>query len=126
MESNKGTVAGILNITAGIVGLMGTIPLVGLALGGATILGMVPEPEANSLAFLPLVIFLPIAVAGLLAGLVAIFGGVAALNRRRWGLAVAGSIAAIFGFFPLGVIAVIFTILAEPEFRTATDIEVNG
>ena len=117
MESNKGTVAGILDITAGIFGMVGGIPLLALAIGGATVLGMVPEPEANAVAFLPLVILLPLACLCYLAGLIAIFGGVAALNRRRWGLAVAGSIAAVFGFFPVGVLAVIFTILAEPEFR---------
>lgn len=121
MESNKGTVAGILDITAGVIGLLGGIPLVVLAFGGAAVLGMVPEPEANRLAIFPLVLFLPLAIFGFVAGLVAIFGGIAAINRRRWGLSVAGSIAAIFGFFPVGIAAVIFTILAEPEFRAARD-----
>jgi hypothetical protein len=122
MESNKGTLAGILDITAGVIGCVGAIPLAILAFGGAAVLGMVPEPEANRLAMLPLALFLPLAVFGFVAGLVAIFGGVAALNRRRWGLAVAGAIAAIFGFFPVGIAAVIFTILAEPEFRAAREI----
>lgn len=119
MESNKGTVAGILDITAGIFGFVGGIPLLVLAFGGATVLGMVPEPEANAFAFLPLMLFLPLAAMGFIAGLIAIFGGVAALNRRRWGLSIAGSIAAVFSFFPIGIFAVIFTILAEPEFRAA-------
>jgi hypothetical protein len=119
MESNRATVAGILDITAGIFGLVGCIPLLVLAFGGAAALGMVPEPEANRLAIIPLALFLPLAFLGFLAGLIAIFGGIAAVNRRRWGLAVAGAIAAVFGFFPIGVLAVIFTILAEPEFRAA-------
>jgi len=122
MESNKGTVAGILDITAGVIGCVGAVPLAILAFGGAAVLGMVPEPEANRLAMLPLALFLPLAVFGFVAGLVAIFGGVAAINRRRWGLSVAGAIAAIFGFFPVGIAAVIFTILAEPEFRAAKEI----
>jgi hypothetical protein len=124
MESNKATVAGILDITAGIIGCVGAIPLAFLAFGGAAVLGMVPEPEANRLAMLPLALFLPLAVFGFVAGLVAVFGGVAALNRRRWSLAVAGAIAAIFGFFPIGIAAVIFTVLAEPEFRRAAAGEV--
>jgi len=119
MESNKATVAGVLDITAGVIGVLGGIPLLVLAFGGAAVLGMVPEPEANRLVMLPLLLFLPLAVFGFVAGLVAIFGGIAALNRRRWGLSVAAAIAAIFGFFPLGIAAVIFTILAEPEFRAA-------
>jgi hypothetical protein len=36
---------------------------------------------------------------------------------------VVGAIAAIFAFFPVGIAAVVFTILAEPEFRTAREIE---
>lgn len=125
MESNKATVAGILDITAGIFGFVGGIPLLVLALGGAAVLGMVPEPEANRLAFLPMALFLPLALLGFLSGFIAIIGGIAALNRRRWGLSVAGAIAAIFGFFPLGIAAVIFTILAEPEFRAARELEVE-
>ena len=119
MESNKATVAGILDITAGIFGLVGGVPLLVLAFGGAAVLGMVPEPEANRLAILPLALFLPLAIFCFLSGLIAVIGGVSALNRRRWGLSVAGAIAAVFGFFPVGIAAVIFTILAEPEFRPA-------
>jgi hypothetical protein len=126
VESNKATVAGILDITAGVIGCVGAIPLAFLAFGGAAVLGMVPDPEANRLAMLPLLLFLPLAIFGLVAGLVAIFGGIAALNRRRWGLSVAGAIAAIFGFFPVGIAAVIFTILAEPEFRAAREISAGA
>ena len=63
--------------------------------------------------------FLPLALLCFVSGVIAIVGGIAAFNRRRWGLAVAGSIAAVFGFFPVGIAAVIFTILAEPEFRAS-------
>ena len=119
MGSNKATVAGILDITAGIFGFFGGIPLLILALGGAAVLGMVPEPEANRLAFLPMALFLPLALLGFVSGFIAVIGGISAINRRRWGLSVAGAIAAIFGFFPVGIAAVIFTILAEPEFRAA-------
>jgi hypothetical protein len=117
MESNKATVAGILDITAGIFGFIGGIPLLVIAIGGAAALGMVPEPEAKRMAFAPLALFLPLAAGLFIAGLVAIFGGMAALNRRKWGLSVAASIAAVFCFFPVGIAAVIFTVLAEPEFR---------
>lgn len=126
MESNKGTVAGILDITAGIFGFVGGIPLLALALGGSILLGTIPEPEANAVAFLPMVIFLPLALLCFLAGIVAIMGGMAALNRRRWGLSVAASIAAVFSFFPLGVFAVVFTILAEPEFRASSSVPASS
>jgi len=126
MESNKATVAGILDITAGIFGLVGCVPLLVLAFGGAAVLGMVPEPEANRLAILPLALFLPLAIFGFVSGLIAVFGGISAINRRRWGLSVAGAIAAVFGFFPVGIAAVIFTILAEPEFRAARELTASS
>lgn len=123
MESNKGTVAGILDITAGIMGMVGGIPLLVLAFGGAAALGMIPEPEANRLVILPLALFLPLSLFCFVSGLVAVIGGISAINRRRWGWSVAGAIAAVFGFFPLGIAAVIFTVLAEPEFRAAREID---
>jgi len=49
----------------------------------------------------------------------AILGGISALDRKRWGLALAGSIAAIFGpWWPAGILAVIFTALGRDEFRS--------
>ena len=65
-----------------------------------------------------MILFLPLAILCFASGVIAVAGGVAAFNRRRFGLALAGSIAAVFGFFPVGIAAVVFTILAEPEFRT--------
>mgnify|MGYP001816754155 CR=1 FL=1 len=117
-ETSKATVAGILDIIAGIAGLAGGIPLLVIALVGGGVLGSLPEADLRPLAAIPMALFLPLAALCFFSGVVAIAGGIAAFNRRRWGLAVAGSIAAVFGFFPVGIAAVIFTVLAEPEFRT--------
>ena len=116
--TSKATVAGVLDIIAGISGLVGGIPLLVIALVGSGVLSTLPDPEVRPLAVIPLALFLPLAVLCFLSGVLAILGGIAAFNRRRWGLAIAGSIAAVFGFFPVGIAAVIYTILAEPEFRT--------
>lgn len=118
-ETSKATVAGVCDIVAGISGIVGGIPLLVLALVGSGVLAALPEPEVRPLAAIPLALFLPLATLCFVSGVIAIAGGIAAFSRRRWGLAVAGSIAAIFGFFPVGIAAVIFTILAEPEFRAA-------
>jgi len=69
-------------------------------------------------------VFIPFiggAVAGLFAiplilGIVAIIGGVYALRRRIWGLALAGSICAFFCAWFLGIPAIIFVILGKSEF----------
>jgi len=116
-QTSKATVAGVLDIIAGISGLVGGIPLLVLALVGSGILGTLPDPEVRRLAILPMALFMPLALLCFVSGVLAIAGGIAAFNRRRWGLAVAGSIAAVFGFFPVGIAAVVFTILAESEFR---------
>ena len=107
----------LLCFLSGVIAIVGGIPLLVIAIVGSGVLGALPDPDIRPLAILPLAIFLPLALLCFLSGVIAIVGGIAAFNRRRWGLAVAGSIAAVFGFFPVGIAAVIFTILAEPEFR---------
>jgi len=106
-ETSKATVAGVCDIVAGICGLVGGIPLLVLALVGSGVLAALPDAEVRPLAVIPLALFLPLAILCFVSGVVAIAGGVAAFNRRRWGL----------GFFPVGIAAVVFTILAESEFR---------
>ena len=104
----KPTTAGILGIIAGAIGvLFGLI----LAVAGG-ILGTIVG------VFIP---FIGGAVAGVFAiplilGIVAIIGGVYALKRRTWGLALAGSICAFFCVWFLGVPAIIFVILGKREF----------
>ena len=66
---------------------------------------------------LPLVIFLPLAFLSLASGVVALAGGIYALQRRRWGWVVAGGVAALLAFPPLGIVSLVLTALAEPEFR---------
>ncbi len=58
-------------------------------------------------------ITVPLAVTGVLA----LVGGIFALQRKRWGLALAGSIAAFLPFGILGVIATIFTSLSRGDFK---------
>jgi hypothetical protein len=45
-----------------------------------------------------------------------IIGGVYALQRRRWGWALAGSIIAIFRTSVLGILSTIFVAMAKDEF----------
>jgi hypothetical protein len=52
-----------------------------------------------------------------LVGVMAIVGGVFALRKKNWGVALAGAIAGVITFFPCGIPALIFTALAKPEFN---------
>jgi len=51
-------------------------------------------------------------------GIITIIGGIYALLRKIWGLALAGSICALVGpWFVLGILAIIFVSLSKREFR---------
>ena len=59
----------------------------------------------------------PLFMVGLLAimiSIVAVAGGLCALKRRAWGLALAGSICSVFCW--LGIPAIIFIALSKQEF----------
>ena len=61
-----------------------------------------------------------------LCGVLAIVGGVFALKRKRWGLALAGAVAGTVTFFPLGIAAIIFVSMAQPEFSASGSSAVVG
>jgi len=115
--ASKATIAGVLDIVAGGTGLAGACVLAIVGLIGHGVLRTVPEEVPNALAFVPLAFFLPLAGFLLLLGLLAIAGGVAALRRGPWWLAVVGSAAALLTFIPLGIASLVFVVLAEEEIR---------
>ena len=104
----KPTTGGILAIIAGAIGvLFGLLLAVAGAFAGAVVGAFIP--------------FIGGAVAGafaipLILGIVSIIGGAYALKRRLWGLALAGSICALFCAWFLGIPAIIFVILGKSEF----------
>jgi hypothetical protein len=117
--TSKATIAGVLDIIAGVMSLIGAgvTFLIGVVGSGAIRIAAGHDPHAGPLSLSPLAVFLPIAALCVLLGVVAIVGGIAAFHHQRMGLAVAGSIAALFAFLPLGIAAIILTVMAENEFR---------
>ncbi|MGA7678366.1 MAG: hypothetical protein WCA51_08375 [Dehalococcoidia bacterium] len=101
------TTAGILDIIAGSCGLI--CALVFVSLGG--IMRFVPNVPAYLWP-----IFTALAVPLALIGILAIVGGIYALRRKAWGLALAGSIAAFFPSWILGLTAIVLTALSKNEF----------
>ena len=115
----KPTTAGILSIVAGAGGLIGGIVVVALGsiLGG--ILGSVPEFLGGEEIDITLIIFGLFRAIGapiIVIGAIAIAGGVFALRRRIWGLALAGAILALFCEPLLGILAIIFVAMGKEEF----------
>jgi hypothetical protein len=112
----KTRTAGILAIVAGAVGLTewgGVAVLEILELGWST-LGDVLGPVGITLVAIVMT-----------SEIVAIVGGVFALKRRRWRLALAGSICAIFSVMaipvllnvPLAIAAIVLIVLGKGEFE---------
>lgn len=100
----KATTAGILTIIGGIIGIVGGAVVV--TLGPAFMAGI---PGLEMIAGIG---------AGLIAiGFIALIGGIFALRRRAWGLALAGAILALFPIIPLGVLAIIFVSMGKREFH---------
>jgi len=104
----KPTTAGILNIIAGVIGLISGIMFKLAAEGQPLLLAMIPKAGMLLGAVTGLVIAL---------GIVAIVGGFYALKRRIWGLALAGSLCSLIFVFPLGIPAIVFTAMGKGEFE---------
>jgi hypothetical protein len=109
--------AGILDIISGSFGLFAGIILLVLGTLGSGLLRLfeVGIPEISPAVILALLS--AIAIPLIIAGILAIVGGIYALQRKMWGLALAGSIAAFFPSWLLGMAAIIFTALSKNEFE---------
>jgi hypothetical protein len=100
--------AGILDIIAGGFGLIAA--LVFIFIGGI----MRFMPDVPTFLF---PIFTALSIPFAIIGILAIVGGVYALRRKIWGLALAGSIAAFFPSWILGLTAIVLTALSKNEFE---------
>jgi len=104
------TTAGILNIVAGVIGLI--VGIVLAAIHGA-MSSMAWMFGFGAMGTAP---FIAGATIAIIFGIVAILGGVYSLRRKIWGLALAGSILAFFLVFFLGIPSIIFVAQAKKEF----------
>ena len=106
--------AGILDIIAGAF-----FPLEALIYSLCIFFNFRDPPAVNICDFeLPMIVFIIIClILNTLLSILAIVGGVYALRKRIWGLALAGSIAATMSFSLLGIPALVFTIKAKKQFK---------
>jgi hypothetical protein len=118
--TNHARIGGILTIVAGAFGILG---------GFGVFLGVLIMRLVSSTSYTPYGSLFPAqlltiimafyAVWGIflgLLGVLGIVGGVFALRKKNWGVALAGAIAGAITFLLCGVPAVIFVTLAKPEF----------
>jgi hypothetical protein len=100
--------AGILDIISGIWALCWVFAL---ALGGGitSIVSGVPQ-------WVPTLLF-GLAIPFALLALLAVIGGIVAIQRKSWGLALAGSISAFFCCAILGIVSIILVAISRSEFK---------
>ena len=118
--SNNAKVGGILTIIAGAFGVLGSFWVVFAILMMRFMFSMpdfyygAPFPAEF---FTIMTVFYSIwGICLALVGALGVVGGVFALKKRRWGLALAGAIAGGIAFLPCGIPAIIFVTMAKPEF----------
>jgi hypothetical protein len=116
----KPVVAGILDIVLGILNLLGMFVFIGLLVAfGGGVLTVVRIVELIPLWLSGMVQGVLIIVAILLAvsSALPLIGGIYALQRKSWGLALAGSIVAILSLAPLGIVSTVLISLSKDEFQ---------
>jgi len=110
----KPTTAGILCIISGAVDiLLGVLTVFAshIVIRSADLFG---EEWVMDLVITVVMVVGPVWI---LLGVVALVGGIFALRRRFWGLALAGSICALSGATVLGILAIVFVAMGRSEFE---------
>ena len=114
----KPTLAGVLEIVSGAVGL---VAVIGISIAIRVTENFYIPGIENIPRFVPSLltaITVPLVVFSLLS----LAGGICALQRKLWGLALAGSISAIFcsipllGGLPIGITATVLIAISKKEF----------
>ena len=116
---NKSKAAGILSIISGAFGILwlGWAFLAVYMFSNMSQWGYMPYSSSppQSLLVLITVLYTSIGMFFTLVGILGIVGGVSALRKRRWAIALAGAIAGTITFFPCGIPAVILISMAKEE-----------
>lgn len=115
MKTWKPTTAGVLEIVGGAFQLVAGAAVI-LVAGG--IAGGMRLAELPRLAFaVPLPLIGGVGLPFIVLGTVALAGGISALQRKRWGLALAGGICTLLPMQTLlGVLAIVFVAMSRDEF----------
>jgi hypothetical protein len=119
-ETWKPTTAGILNIIAGAINALAAMGLLIaiIAVGNVNIMRFLPPEEAPFIMPILTPLLIALLVLTVIEAVFPIIGGIFALQRRRWGWALAGSVIAILRILPLGILSTIFVAMAKDEFES--------
>ena len=113
-KTSKPIVTGILNIIVGAIGILviiGSFICFSVVGEAWNIPGMVAIPGfVLGIGFGAFFVTLVIAI-------LVLVGGIFAVQRKLWGWALTGSIAAIYVFFPVGIATTILVAISKNEFE---------
>lgn len=108
-----------MSITAGILdiicGSFAILVVLGLMIAGS-ITGVMMPMMPRFPELVPALLW-GLSIPAAIIAILAITGGICALQRKNWGLALAGSIAAFFPSWLLGIAAIVLVILGKDEFK---------
>ena len=108
-------VAGILDIISGVLSLLAFL---GLLIASITT-GWVAVDLAGWIPGMGIAVTVVVVltVVSFIVGSLALVGGIYALQRKNWGLALTGSVFALVPLFALGLAAIILTAISKNEFE---------
>jgi hypothetical protein len=126
---NKSQVGGILAIISGALGVIGSLVMITMIIFMRCIFTS-PEfgvgPEGDEVFTIIFLVYGIIGFVLLILGVTGIVGGIYAMKRRLWGLALAGAICGIITFLPTGVIGTVFIAQAQKEFSSSNPIDIDA
>ena len=115
----KPMVAGILNIIAGalsLIGFFGVVIAIVAVGSGPFIWGSFPGFGPLTVGFVQAILAI-VAVLLIVMGVLPLLGGIYAVQRKKWGLALAGAIVAIIGSALFGIASTVLLALSRDEFE---------
>ena len=133
----KSLIAGILSIVSGACGVLGFLAFIVSSLAMFYLMfqpstrGTLPSPitpfPREFIAFIivyyigmdPVMkLLIIIGIVMMVIGSLGIAGGVLAIKKRSWPIALAGAIAGLITFYQIGIAAIVFTVMAKDEFTS--------
>ncbi len=114
----KPIVAGVLNIIVGSLRLMVVLGIIIaiIVINNTPFWNQIDDEVYPLTIGFVVGILVVIAVFFAIMGILSLLGGIFGIQRKMWGLALAGSIASVFGPFILGIPALVFIIISKEEF----------
>ncbi len=130
MKESNSRISGILSIVSGSLGLLGFLFIVLIVaflifMPDMAGMGRAIDADTKSGLLIAQIVYAVIGLFTLILGVLAILGGVYALKRKYWGLGLAAAIAGVLVFFPTGIPAIVFHIMARQEFQPREPVHVE-